>query len=110
MLQCFVGIIDRGRYALCAVFIVPLMQIGVGARLELKKFLLQAGEINFERTCRRGAGWKSKREECVVSPGRRLFYIRGRARSYGSLRNLRILVSGLMMIELKDLMLSSTSS
>lgn len=110
MLQCFVGIIDSGRYAFCAVFIVPLMQIGVGARLELKKFLLQASEINFERTCRRGPGWKSKREECVVSPGSRFFYIRGSARSYVSLRNLRILVSGLVMIELKDLMLSSTSS
>lgn len=110
MLQCFVGIIDRGRYALCAVFMVPLMQIGVGARLELKKFLLQASEINFERTCRRGPGWESKRKERVVSPGRRFFYVRGRARSYLSSRNLRILVSGLVMLELKDLMLSSTSS
>lgn len=98
MLQCFVGIIDRGRDALCAMFVVPLMQVGVGARLELKKFLLQAGEINFERTCRRGPGGKSKREECVVSPTRRFFCIGDRARSYVSLRNLRIPVSGLMMM------------
>ena len=72
MLQRFVGLVDEGGQALGARFRVAVVQIRVGAGLELKEFSLEMGEIDGEGPGRRRAGGEGGGKESVVclTPGR----------------------------------------